>query len=255
MQPIPDEGCVHAPRVPPVRRFVFGNDMKICSKCNINKPLKEFWKESKSKDGYRSWCKSCCRKSFYIWRKNNPKKHRKIQNKWIRNNYQTIKILRKKYKNPEKHKIYDQKWRSENKEKCKEYYKKHRKNRLLKISKNPSLLAIFKLSQNIKAAIRHSLKKNKNGRHWETLVGYTLLDLKKHLESQFKDGMNWENRGQFGWHIDHIIPQSKFHFKTAEDVGFKTCWGLNNLQPLWWRDNIIKGNKIMPARLGEDVIL
>ena len=49
---------------------------------------------------------------------------------------------------------------------------------------------------------------DKNNKSWITLVGYTLLELMTHLESQFTDGMTWENYGQ--WHVDHIRPCAKF---------------------------------------------
>ena len=93
------------------------------------------------------------------------------------------------------------------------------------------------------SAIWHSLKSIKARRHWETLVGYTVDDLKKHLESLFRDGMSWENRGK--WHIDHIVPRFRFHYEKPEDPEFKVCWGLNNLQPLWGADNLSKGAKTM----------
>ena len=33
--------------------------MKDCTKCNIEKPLRNFGKASKRKDGHHSWCKDC----------------------------------------------------------------------------------------------------------------------------------------------------------------------------------------------------
>ena len=64
--------------------------------------------------------------------------------------------------------------------------------------------------------------------------------LKEHLESQFTEGMSWENRSE--WHIDHIIPQSKFKFDSLTHPNFLKCWDLSNLQPLWAVDNMRKGN-------------
>jgi len=65
----------------------------------------------------------------------------------------------------------------------------------------------------------------------------------KHLESLFLPGMNWENYGFYGWHIDHIIPVVKFRFETVDDPDFKKCWSLTNLQPLWAKDNYKKGGR------------
>jgi hypothetical protein len=71
------------------------------------------------------------------------------------------------------------------------------------------------------------------------IVGCTPQELKEHLESQFKDGMSWENRNE--WHIDHIIPLCS---ATTEDELYKLCH-YTNLQPLWATENIKKGGKIL----------
>ncbi len=83
---------------------------------------------------------------------------------------------------------------------------------------------------------------NKNGQHWEDLVGYPLADLMKHLEKQFANGMTWENYGK--WHIDHIIPISAFNFTLPKHLDFRKCWALKNLQPMWAKDNKEKQNKL-----------
>jgi hypothetical protein len=69
-------------------------------------------------------------------------------------------------------------------------------------------------------------------------VGYTLNELKLHLQNQFKDGMSWDNMGE--WHIDHIFPISAFNFTKPEDPEFRQCWALDNLRPLWATDNLRK---------------
>ena len=96
-------------------------------------------------------------------------------------------------------------------------------------------------------ALYRSIRKRKNGCHWESLIGYTLDDLMIHLEKQFKNGMSWDNYGE--WHIDHIVPIKAFDFANSNDLGFKQCWSLNNLQPLWARDNISKGARVFPSQI------
>ena len=94
-------------------------------------------------------------------------------------------------------------------------------------------------------SIGHSLQGNKKGNHWEKLVGYTVGQLKKHLEKQFKEGMAWENYGRYGWEIDHIVPISAFNFSSPDNIDFKRCWALKNLRPLWRIDNRIKNDKLI----------
>jgi hypothetical protein len=40
-------------------------------------------------------------------------------------------------------------------------------------------------------------------------------------------------------------PITAFNFNTPEDIDFKRCWALSNLQPLWARDNLSKQNKLI----------
>ena len=65
--------------------------------------------------------------------------------------------------------------------------------------------------------------------------------LRNYLEKQFKEGMTWENYGQ--WHIDHIIPLSSFNLLDEKEV--KKAIHYSNLQPLWAIDNLKKGNRII----------
>lgn len=76
------------------------------------------------------------------------------------------------------------------------------------------------------------------------ILGYTLEDLKGHIERQFIKGMTWENYGIFGWHIDHRVPLSSFHYTTMECPDFKRAWALTNLQPLWANENWSKNDRV-----------
>jgi hypothetical protein len=71
-------------------------------------------------------------------------------------------------------------------------------------------------------------------------LGCSINQLIKHLESQFKPGMTWENHGE--WHIDHILPLSKFNLSKREE--FLIACHYTNLQPLWAKDNIRKSNRL-----------
>lgn len=90
--------------------------------------------------------------------------------------------------------------------------------------------------------IWNALRSKKAGRSWESLVGYTLTELMVHLESLFWSGMTWDNIGD--WHIDHKRPRSSFSYESPEDADFKSCWCLQNLQPLWAVDNMRKGARL-----------
>ena len=98
-----------------------------------------------------------------------------------------------------------------------------------------------RITRNLRTCIYKSLHTGKGG-SWEKAVGYTLLELKVHLEKQFVDGMFWDNYGE--WQIDHIKAISNFNFQNMKDPDFKQYWALNNLQPLWAKDNWHKRKKL-----------
>lgn len=94
------------------------------------------------------------------------------------------------------------------------------------------------LDHRMSQLVRNALRGVKNGRSWETLVGYDINDLMRHLERQFVRGMGWHNIGK--WHVDHIVPKSTFAYSSPEDDEFKACWALTNLRPLWAEENLKK---------------
>lgn len=125
-----------------------------------------------------------------------------------------------------------------------DYYKKNPEKRV-KRSKEECLKRYYKnrVNMNFSRRMRKSLNGLKDCRSWESLVGYTLFDLKSHLEKQFKIGMTWDNYGE--WEIDHVKPIAKFIITNTDDAEFKECWGLDNIQPLWRLENLNKGDKYL----------
>lgn len=103
---------------------------------------------------------------------------------------------------------------------------------------------MFRLNRCIRSRVYDSLSRKigkKGGLSWEKLVGYTIKELRCHLEKQFTLEMTWDNYGSY-WHIDHIKPISLFKYTTPEDPEFKKCWALENLQPLEASENRRKNN-------------
>jgi hypothetical protein len=101
---------------------------------------------------------------------------------------------------------------------------------------------LFRISNNVRTSMCHALKGKKGFRKWETLVGYTLEDLIKHLSPLMDAGMTWDNYGDL-WQVDHVTPKSWYKYDSAEHPLFKECWALNNLQPKLSKDNRKKGNR------------
>lgn len=73
------------------------------------------------------------------------------------------------------------------------------------------------------------------------ILGYTVEDLRIHLESHFQPGMSWDNYGnkRDSWSIDHTRPISTFP-ATATPAEINA---LSNLRPMWHPENCSKKNK------------
>lgn len=208
------------------------------------------------------------KKEYYEKNKEKINKRARITTKkWYHKNKKRARLYSNRYyrENKEKKLEYHKKWYKKNKEKrlqqCKEYYQKNRK-RVQLIHRNYNRRNKEKLSQykkrwqeytrktnpqyrldeNMGTAIWASLKNKKAGHKWEALVEYDLENLIAHLERCFNRKMNWGNYGSY-WEIDHIKPKSLFNYISSDNLEFKKCWALKNLQPLEKIKNIKKGNR------------
>lgn len=207
------------------------------------------------------------KKEYY--RDNKEKIQKRTQpysKEWYQKNKKKVQLRHKGYyqKNKEKIQQYHRKYNRENKtrvlQKSKEYYQnniemiqqRHRKynqehkekilqykGKWQKYQRKTN--SRYRLDANMGSAIWKSLKDKKAGRDWETLVGYTLKELIEHLEKQFNSKMSWNNYGSY-WAVDHRRPRGLFNYTSPDDLEFKQCWVLKNLQPLEKIENIKKGN-------------
>lgn len=211
---------------------------KICHKCYVEKSLNEFWNDCTKKDGHCNICIECCKKRIRIYTINDKiKKHNHYLNR-------KEKILNEKQ-------LYYQ----DNKIKIsivhKKYYKNNKK-RLNKLSflayqKRARFDVTLRIKSSLKSRLILALKRNWKSGHTLDLLGCSIDYFKKHLESQFKDGMSWKNygrgwNGKKEWHIDHIYPCDSFDLSKSSEQ--KICFHWSNLQPMWAKDNLRKGNKI-----------
>ena len=100
---------------------------------------------------------------------------------------------------------------------------------------------MFAAKEKLRKTVQSSferIKKNKpiNTQH---LLGCTWEEAKAHIESLWVEGMSWDNHGVGSqcWHIDHIRPVASFGEHELHLMNL-----IENLQPLWSKDNLIKRN-------------
>jgi hypothetical protein len=101
----------------------------------------------------------------------------------------------------------------------------------------------FSLKHTLSTRIRRAIKLGDGSKSLSSakLLGCSIAEVRAHLESQFTDGMTWENHGLHGWHIDHIRPCNSFDLTLDEEQ--RKCFHYSNLQPLWAEDNLRKSDK------------
>lgn len=144
-------------------------------------------------------------------------------------------------------------WAKANPHKQKEhrsrYYQTHRQQRI-DLSKKCTQARLnrdahFRIKHHLRGRIHSSIREAKLGTRKASttikLLSCSWSELMRYLESKFLPGMNWENYGIRGWHMDHIRPCASFNLHDPEQQ--KQCFHYSNLQPMWAKDNISKGAK------------
>lgn len=195
---------------------------KICNECHIEKKRSHFNKDYAVTNGLRSRCKDC--------QAIQNAKYRKIQDKHLK------KIYMKEYaiKNRDAINERERNYRKQNPEKIRARAREENRKKFLKLE--------YKLAHNLRSRLNTALKRSYKKGSAVGLLGSSIEELKKYLESKFDKNMSWANWGVHGWHIDHIKPLSSFDLQNLEDL--KKACHYTNLQPLWASDNLKKYNKV-----------
>lgn len=101
----------------------------------------------------------------------------------------------------------------------------------------------YKLGRRLRNRLYYALKNNQKTGSAIKDLGCSVEELKAYLEKQFRPGMTWDNWGrpEGCWHIDHIRPLCSFNLEDREQ--FLEAVNYKNLQPLWAKENIVKGGR------------
>lgn len=216
--------------------------------CGEIKPVSEFGKCNKVKDGLRNICNECRNAKEKERLTNDPEYHEKrnIRNRiWASNKYandpEHREILKKRKRDkltndPEYHKTLKTRnkiWMKEKYANDLEYREnvKTRSNvrRRKRLVNDPE----YALSCIIRSGLATLLGGGRDKR-MEELLGCSIQYLKQHLESQFTNGMTWDNRTE-KWHVHHVKYITSFKLSDIEQK--KQCCHYSNLMPLWIEDH------------------
>jgi hypothetical protein len=116
-------------------------------------------------------------------------------------------------------------------------YKSVKKNRK-RLDTDVIYRAKFYLRKRLKNIIR-THRKGQPTQSISHVIGCTSEHLMSHIQTQFRDGMTWDNMGKH-WELDHIRPLSSFDLTKDEDISAAGHW--TNVQPLLVRENRRKGD-------------
>jgi len=197
------------------------------------KHLKEYQLKNKERRAKK-------RKEWYLKNQEHMKEYRLKMKEYM-------KEYGKKYyqENIEATKVRHKKWRLENKEYNKKYEKEYRsrpeKRELIRNRKRNQYQTDinFRLKELCRKRVLSALKFNHKSARTMELIGCTIGELRRHLESLFEPWMTWENQGRGGWDVDHIIACATFDLTDPEQQ--RACFNWSNLQPLEHIENIKKG--------------
>lgn len=145
-------------------------------------------------------------------------------------NKEAIRAREKEYnkRNKDRIKYLGKKYYEENKDK----FLEHSRKRYARVKDDIDFRLKKVMRQNLRRLmIDPSIKSST-----PIMLGYDSVELRRHMESLFTEGMSWDNYGE--WHIDHIIPIDWFLKNGIKEASIIN--ELKNLQPLWAEDNLEK---------------
>ena len=212
--------------------------MKSCTKSDCSQinpqPLDCFGNDKTRSDGKFPNCRSCAKR----YREANKEKRNQQKREWEVKNKEHIKEYSKEYyekiktdpEYKERRASYMDNYSKKNRKELNSYLSSYRADRIKKDIN-------FKITLILRKRFWRALSGNFKAGSAVNDLGCSIPEFRNYLESKFKEGMSWDNHGD--WHIDHIVAISKFDLSNPEEV--KKACHYSNLRPLWAQDNLKKG--------------
>lgn len=230
-------------------------ELRKCSTCSCNILLETYFSKNR-KGEYKKNCDRCLmrkRESNQKWRESNPQRKSELAKLHYVRNVGKIKEHVKTYKIENKEVIREKAkaYRVKHSERLNDEAKQYRKDK-----RDRCCHGIFKgscrvcdplghLRRIVARRIHHALGNDKSQSSLEYL-GCNISTFKEHIGKSFKEGMSWENHGE--WEIDHIIPimyKQDDVKPSLSEVGKRLHY--TNTQALWKHENRSKYNSLQSS--------
>jgi hypothetical protein len=91
----------------------------------------------------------------------------------------------------------------------------------------PPSLTQFRAKRKWQMALRRYILHKKANESYAHYFGLGIDELRKWIELQFTEDLDWENFGQ-KWQFDHIVPVAYFDLSSEEDLVL--CWNFTNIR-------------------------
>lgn len=196
---------------------------KLCKQCHTIRTLDLFIPYKKG--GYRPTCRICC----------NTKRREYLAKPDVKKiKLEKDAIYRNKPENRARQREIQMEWYKANREeKLRKCYEAEKK----RLADDP----IARLRKSLRVRLKDAMKGNLKADRTMNLLGCNKDWLRKWIEYQFDDKMNWDNYGTV-WHLDHVRPCASFDLKDPEQQ--RICFGWKNIRPLDKSKNMIKSDNV-----------
>lgn len=228
-----------------IKLTVENSIVKQCIECNICKPAHNFQICGKLTNGCIKRVSRCipCHTTFLKtasikysitrklscqqYRNNNVDKIRKFKSEWYLKNAEKEKRKKVEYYLKNKERIHAVR---------REFTKNNPDKKIIRTNRS-------RLSRSLGTGKDHKKFLSCNKEHF-----YSWIQLC--LDNDPDPEMIMKNQGKY-FHLDHVIPCSKWNFTNEEHK--KMCFHWSNISPLEARKNISKQNKILPEQIKEHI--
>jgi len=199
--------------------------VKLCDKCEINKPIDKYRKYTDRENSYSKTCKKCLNDQDKI-----RKKNQRIKKSG------TFKAKCEKCQEEKALKDFAKLKKFYKKKICISCYPQFLTEQKNEWCKNESLTNInYRLKKSLASRLRSVIVVKNNSTM--NYIGCNIQYLREWFEYNFTSDMNWDNYGSV-WSIDHIIPVCKFDLTDENEK--LICWNWSNLMPVTIKFNSSK---------------